>query len=180
MTYTKRHYLATGHLDQADDRAQEWLGEVIEEVHDSSKTSEGVGGEGENKTQIILHSNADASVVGVTVGSSRTSCGSPGSMTLQRCQGYASPMPNAVRLFAIECGHGANETYIGSDLYHFAPKGPLGDEKVLHHRPYICDGHGIRGRRPRWKLLGFFPQGSCDSVQAAAFDSKFCESGPAD
>jgi len=167
MTFIKRQYLLTGHLDESNDTAHKWLDEIMEQVSQPSERMTS-----SQETRIVLHSNLDATIVGVTVGT-QSSCG-PSGTTIQRCQGFAMPVTNTFRLFAIECG--LNQTYIGYDLYHFSPS-ELDAHGTFHYRPYICDDLGSHGPRPRWKLLGYFPLGSCSSVEGAKFDSDFC-SGP--
>ena len=85
------------------------------------------------------------------------------------CVGSTTPNKDSKALFEVKCG---DSTYIGSDPYYFAPDGfEEGDNKK---RPYICKNDPTA--RGTWKLLGFFPDGACSSIESDhVFDEDTCK-----
>merc|ERR1712226_1322205 len=83
------------------------------------------------------------------------------------CVGSTTPKKDLEALFQITCGE---STYIGSDPYYFA-RDDWSDP--VPKQPFICkDDASVRGT---WKLLGFFPEGSCSSIETGhVFDEFIC------
>ena len=133
--------------------APTWVGQTLEDIYPSTELDDGA--------TIRLFSH-DQNQFGISVDGE--------SICLQgtlRCEGKTLPEYGTSPLFSITCD---TETYIGSDRYHFSPA-RSSDTDII--RSYVCDGQDS-SIRPTWKLLGFFPEGSCDFLTNAIFDETFC------
>lgn len=147
-----QQYVIAGELPNNLASAPSWVDEVYEDVyHEGDMTG----------TEIHLYSNDENTFGGYVAGGSSCLQG------VSRCTGKSVPEFGLRPLFAITCG--ANK-YVGSDRYHFAPPRANETETI---RPYACDGE-LPSVRPTWKLLGFFPEGSCDFLIGASYDKDFC------
>jgi len=156
-TYVFQQFFATGELLEMPGIGAEWKNEVYEDLF-SLGEMEG--------SPIHLYSNDDLEVFGAVV---------EGMEGYERClqgeiicSGSSVPSFGSVPLFRIQCG---STIYLGSDRYHFTP--PQASERDTL-RSYACDGES-NDVRPDWKLLGFFPEGSCDDLQGASYDEIFCQ-----
>lgn len=78
------------------------------------------------------------------------------------CSGSTTPQENTRPLYYITCG---SKTYLGSDAYALSPDGSI-------RRPYVCDE--AFGTRPTFNLLGFFEEGSCQSLISANYLHSLC------
>jgi len=79
------------------------------------------------------------------------------------CQGMTTPQSNSRALFQICCGDSCAVT---EDLYYFAPSGAT-------KRSYVCDG--MANTRPEWTLLGYFPVGSCSTMETGyEYSPEYC------
>ena len=91
--------------------------------------------------------------------------------TAKVCVGSTTPSKMSKALFEVECGA---STYVGSDLYHFAPDRFTDDDNKK--RPYICKNYSTV--RSTWKLLGLFSDRDCSSIEEKhTFDDAICAQG---
>ena len=84
------------------------------------------------------------------------------------CTGSSVPRNHLVPYFYITCG--TNHSYVGPDLYHFAPKSTTNIES------YRCaSASSNKDIRPKWKLLGYFSSSQCPTLSNTIYNSTFCE-----
>jgi hypothetical protein len=157
-TLAARQYFILDRLSGMDARARAWAGEA----------RQGVFAPGEVSGRPVALYSSDGETFGAGLVSRGCARGAA------RCTGSTTPQPSTRPHFAVRCGA---LSYVGPDLYAFAE--PSGAAGVV--RPYTCDGQPA-GVRPRVTLLGYFVNGSCDSIRNATLDPDYCadpEPGPA-
>eukprot|EP00547_Thalassionema_nitzschioides_P007112 CAMPEP_0194209858 /NCGR_PEP_ID=MMETSP0156-20130528/7840_1 /TAXON_ID=33649 /ORGANISM="Thalassionema nitzschioides, Strain L26-B" /LENGTH=680 /DNA_ID=CAMNT_0038937105 /DNA_START=130 /DNA_END=2173 /DNA_ORIENTATION=- len=92
------------------------------------------------------------------------------------CKGNSAPSENLIPLFYITCG---TNKIITHDPYTDPYLGTAINEEFK--RPYKCqlDPNDLtRSGRANWKLLGFFPGGTCSSIGSLEYLSDLCKSAP--
>ena len=82
------------------------------------------------------------------------------------CTGSSVPRNHLVPYFYITCG--TDRSYVGPDLYHFAPKSTSIVES------YKCASPSIQDLRPKWRLLGYFSSSQCPTLSNTTYNSTFC------
>lgn len=158
-TYLYRQYfIMDSYMEMADNGAK-WNPEALQDHYDLSKSPNG-------HTVKLFSSHKKVGAVVVITGDE--TCYNPRRKEHiddpPVCIGSTTPTSGSKALFQITCGR---STYIGSNLYHFTPDG-------LDKKPYICSNDAAA--RGIWTLLGFFPEGSCSSIQDGyIYDKAFCQ-----
>merc|ERR1712226_272515 len=147
-TYFYRQYFIVDEFLNMDNRGAELAPEAYQGIRDA----------GELPGRAVALYSHDASSFGAAVLPGGHCAG------IKRCEGKTTPQTNTRPLFHIQCG---GQSYVGSDLYHFAPAG-------TPRRPYLCDGE-TNDVRATWKLLGYFVQGSCEYLNTATYESDYCD-----
>jgi hypothetical protein len=155
-THIFTQYLATGRLSEMEAIGNDWVGEVYEDLVDSTDfTGSGT---------VIRLKLSDASTFGAEIDGVNNCI--QGSLI---CEGRSLPEFNTVPLFYVTCG---SSTYVGTNKYYFAPARNNVNEPI---RSYLCEVGGIiQEIRPTWKLLGFFNDGACAGLQDSMYDMNFC------
>ena len=159
-------YFSTDELTNVEATAAQWVDKTDEEKVDDPGQFNG------RAIQLYPGSNGrfGAAAADVQNGTS-TSCTSSATPA---CSGWSTPKSNHKALFYISCG---TNTKVTADQYHFSPPQPtFGDDLNYTNddyiRSYVCDG--FPNERPSWKLLGFFEEGSCSSIEDSTYDPTVC------
>ena len=89
------------------------------------------------------------------------------------CLGTSTPVQGSKPLFYVTC---EDTTYLGHDPYG------LSVVEAGRRRPWYCfddDGALIGSTRPKWHLIGYFPEGSCANVtgRGVVYNESVCEHG---
>jgi len=155
--YVHRQFIINNQLGNIELQAQSWVSEAR---GDMLTPSDFTGGRA-----LELYSD-DNSVFGAATASSRGGTSTSCDKGTTKCSGKTVPTTGMVPIFAITCG---NLKYVGSNKYFFSPA----PDENMYIRSYVCDGQGL-GIIPEWKLLGYFPDGDCDSLSIAEYDPSFC------
>ena len=156
-TYIAQQYIVTGSLSDAETVAKTWVDQVYEDIYPIGELTIGMD----------IHLMSIPTVqktFGAVVADSDLRC-FDGRVV---CSGKSAPQYGLKPLFAIECG---NNRYVGSDKYYFSP--PQTKIRNAPIRSYVCMGESPH-TRPRWKLLGFFEEGSCDALKHHSYNEDLC------
>lgn len=153
-TYVSRQYIVVGNLSEMEATSKLWVEEAKDDLYTIGEMP---------SVDIHLYSfSSNASTFGAYVSGTNIEC-LQGSIV---CTGKATPHFGMKPHFVISCG---DKTYVGPDKYHFSPARLKESDPFM---PYVCEGERD-DIRPKWKLLGFFIDGKCSSLE----NSKYIEDG---
>lgn len=149
-TYFYRQYFVVDSYTKMDAHASSWVDE----------TYQGKVPQGQIKGRTVQLVSSGKGTFATTL-DSETTC--PGAS--RECEGMTTPQVGAKPLYFVECG---SQHYVGSDPY------ALSQARSSALRSYRCRDNA--SLRPRWSLLGYFSEGSCDTLRNAAYDPAVCPS----
>lgn len=152
-TFVSRQYFMVNRYTKSARKAQEWVPETLQEQYDAGELP---------GNEIHLYAENGGVSFGAIVGDEACARGR------EICTGSTVPTGLLRALFQVQC---AGESFIGWDRYHFSP--PSSKEYATPLRSYVCINQAI-DVRPRFKLLGYFPEGECDILNGFTLDESFC------
>lgn len=163
-TYFYRQYFIMDKYSEMSSKGPTWALQSYQEVYDPYDESEestiaDEAIEAPSGRKVTLYSSDGSSTFGATLSGKTCNLNQE---AVAQCEGTTTPRPGSKALYHIKCG---NESYVGSDPYHFSPSGNV-------RRPYVCFNDSTV--RATWDLLGFFPEGSCANIQQTEYDAEYC------
>jgi len=161
-TFVERQYIITGPLREAQAQG---LNYVQEHVQDNMPP-----GTHKRSHTVYLYKFPDKKAYGAGI-PGIMGCGATTNGPRQKmCSGSTTPQNGFRAFFQVEC---LGSYYFGPNQYHFTPE-PTADKVV---RSYVCnngDPATDKMVRPKWKLLGFFPEDACVEILGYKHDQKVC------